>query len=266
MVRYRQEIVTSIFKVWPELKNLQPRAVSVAQCQEWASRHAAAYSGTRFNNAVDTLRGIFDKGIEQGLIFTNPVNGIAKVAPSRKRLELPSREEFTRVIAAMRSAGGAYSTSCADLAEFLAYSGCRIDESRHVRWSDIENDSIWVHGGADGTKGKESRKVPIIAPMRRLLDDLRSNPRYRRDDRFEYVLCVRECQKAIDRACAELGIKRFTHHDLRHLYATVCIESGIDIPTVSRWLGHKDGGALAMRTYGHLRDEHSQLMAARVTF
>jgi integrase len=37
------------------------------------------------------------------------------------------------------------------------------------------------------------------------------------------------------------------------------IESGVDIPTVSRWLGHKDGGALAMRVYGHLRQEHSDL-------
>jgi len=53
---------------------------------------------------------------------------------------------------------------------------------------------------------------------------------------------------------------------LRHLFATRCIESAVDIPTVSRWLGHKDGGALAMRTYGHLRDEHSQAMAAKVSF
>jgi len=35
---------------------------------------------------------------------------------------------------------------------------------------------------------------------------------------------------------------------LRHLFATRCIESGVDIPTVSRWLGHKDGGALAMKS------------------
>jgi site-specific recombinase XerD len=53
---------------------------------------------------------------------------------------------------------------------------------------------------------------------------------------------------------------------LRHLFATFCIEAGIDIPSVSKWLGHSDGGALAMRVYGHLRREHSQLMASRVTF
>ena len=80
------------------------------------------------------------------------------------------------------------------------------------------------------------------------------------------VVGVRECQKAIDSACRKLGITRFTHHDLRHLFATRCIESGVDIPTVSRWLGHKDGGALAMKTYGHLRDQHSTTMAQKVVF
>ena len=68
------------------------------------------------------------------------------------------------------------------------------------------------------------------------------------------------------RACKLVGVARITHHDLRHLFATRCIESGVDIPTVSRWLGHSDGGALAMRTYGHLRREHSAAMAQRVTF
>jgi len=68
------------------------------------------------------------------------------------------------------------------------------------------------------------------------------------------------------RACQEIGISRITHHDLRHLFATRCIESGVDIVTVSRWLGHKDGGALAMKTYGHLRNEHSQAMAQKVKF
>ena len=34
----------------------------------------------------------------------------------------------------------------------------------------------------------------------------------------------------------------------------------------SPWLGHKNGGALAMKTYGHLRNEHSQAMAQKVKF
>jgi integrase len=52
------------------------------------------------------------------------------------------------------------------------------------------------------------------------------------------IMRVFECQKSIDRAAKPAGAKRITHHDLRHLFATRCIENGVDSPTVSRWLGH----------------------------
>jgi hypothetical protein len=100
---------------------------------------------------------------------------------------------------------------------------------------------MWVHGDPlTGTKNWERRQVPIIPAMRRLLEDLRNNPRAVRDVKrlnANFVLAVTECQKAIDAACAKLGIKRAVHHDLRHLFATACFESGIDIPTVAKWLG-----------------------------
>ena len=80
------------------------------------------------------------------------------------------------------------------------------------------------------------------------------------------VLRVNECKGALASACKAVGVKRLTHHDLRHLFATRCIEAGVDIPTISKWLGHADGGALAMSTYGHLRQDHSDQQAAKVTF
>jgi hypothetical protein len=105
----------------------------------------------------------------------------------------------------------------------------------------------------------------MIPDIRHLLERIRSEK-----DEAEWlgnpVIGVRECQKAIDTACNKLQIERFTHHDLRHHFATRCTESGVVIPTVSRWLGHKDGGALAMKTYGHLRDQHSTAMAQKVVF
>lgn len=106
------------------------------------------------------------------------------------------------------------------------------------------------------------RQVPIIPAMRQLLNRLAESP-HKPDD---FVCNVGECEKALTRACKVTGVARITHHDLRHLFATVCIESGVDIPTVSRWLGHSDGGALAMKTYGHLRSEHSATMAKLVSF
>ena len=100
--------------------------------------------------------------------------------------------------------------------------------------------------------------------LRQLLEKMRAE---RPEESSEKpVMQVFECQKSIDRAAKLVGVKRIKHHDLRHLFATRCIEAGVDIPTVSRWLGHQDGGALCMKTYGHLRDEHSQREALKVTF
>ena len=82
----------------------------------------------------------------------------------------------------------------------------------------------------------------------------------------DFLFRIGECQKSIDAACQRASVARVTHHDFRHLFATVCIESGVDIPTVAAWLGHNDGGALAMKTYGHLRADHSQLAAQKVKF
>jgi len=69
------------------------------------------------------------------------------------------------------------------------------------------------------------------------------------------ILRIDSAKKSLATACEQLGFARFSHHDFRHFYATTCIESGVDIPTVSRWLGHSDGGALAMRVYGQLQVE-----------
>jgi hypothetical protein len=40
----------------------------------------------------------------------------------------------------------------------------------------------------------------------------------------------------------------------------------VDFKAIAGWLGHKDGGVLAAKTYGHLRNEHSAAMAQRMTF
>ena len=77
---------------------------------------------------------------------------------------------------------------------------------------------------------------------------------------------IDSAKKHLATACRNLGYLHFTHHDFRHFFATTCIESGVDIPAVSRWLGHKDGGALAMRVYGHFRQKPSFSVVKRVSF
>jgi integrase len=269
---YWHQIVEALLASWPELADSKIGRITATDCRDWAANYQPAVSATRFNNTVDCLRSIFGLGIKVGMIQTNPAAKLGKVKVRSKQLQLPSREQFTALVTSVRSAGGWCSKQCGDLVEFLAYSGCRLTEAGFVAWKDVDLDRgmIWIHGDPEHcTKNWERRLVPIIPAMRRLLDDLRAHPRAVRDPNRlngDYVLAVTECQKAIDAACNKLQITRFTHHRLRSVFATQCIESGIDIPTVAKWLGHKDGGALAMKTYGHLRAEHALQMAAKVTF
>ena len=79
-----------------------------------------------------------------------------------------------------------------------------------------------------------------------------------------YVLPQGIIRTGLAKACQRAGLRSLSHHDFRHMFTTRCIESGVDVPTVARWLGHQDGGALLARTYYHLVDDHSRNMAARV--
>ena len=118
-------------------------------------------------------------------------------------------------------------------------------------------------GGDKGTKNHESRVIPITNALRTHLLRIRGELQPKSHERISQIESAKKC---LGTACRRLGYPAFTHHDFRHFFATTCIESGVDIPTVSRWLGHKDGGALAMRIYGHLRQEHSNAMVKRVYF
>jgi integrase len=271
--RYYRECVKALRATWPDLDGLPLSKVKQDDCQAWAKRFLeAGYDEQFFNNTLAVLRAIFRAGgmtAQQDPTRTDAADkskGVRRRGIIPKKLVLPEPAQFERVIAEMKSSGARQSQDCADFARFLAYSGCRLSEAHGVLWSDVnlERGFITVRTAKRRLTGSEivDRQVPIIPPMRELLTRLAVSPHNPGDA----VCKVGECEKSMTRACKVTGVARITHHDLRHLFATVCIESGVDIPTVSRWLGHSDGGALAMKTYGHLRQQHSAVMAQRVTF
>jgi integrase len=55
-------------------------------------------------------------------------------------------------------------------------------------------------------------------------------------------------------------------HDLRHYFCSICVMAGIDFMTIAAWLGHKDGGILVGKVYGHLLDDHRRKAARLVNF
>ena len=265
--KYWRECLSALQKSWPGLNETEVRKITQGDCRKWARGYGKTVSPTRYNGAISVLRHVLNVAVEAGVVYSNAAAAVKRAPVRAKEIALPTIEKFNALIAEMRAGHSRDSINCADFASGLAFTGCRVSEAREIAWRDIELDAgeIVVRGDATtGTKNWELRRVPLIPDARALFQRMRSE---RLGEALDArVFLVGECQKSLDRACRIVGTDRITHHDLRHLFATICIESGVDVPTVSRWLGHKDGGALAMKTYGHLRREHSIAQAQRVTF
>ena len=254
----------------PFFAGLSVRNIARRQCDEWVSKRGCTIAPQTFAHELDTMRGVLGYAVEIGLRVDNPAAHIQRKPIRSKRPTVPTREQFRQLVAAIRESDGrpdsqAKAREGADLVELLAYSGCRLDEARNLRWSDVdfERDVFTVTGGERGTKNHETRTVPLNAALRRLLEQLRDEAGA---DARGFIVATRSARKCIDTATRRLGLPHLTHHTLRHFFATTAIESGGDIPTVAKMLGHKDGGALLMKTYGHLRQEHAFAVAKRIDF
>ena len=142
----------------------------------------------------------------------------------------------------------------------------RLNEALSLRWQDVNRSagSFTVTGGDRGTKNHEQRDVPLSAELRALIERLN-----RAQGKVAPAACILKtasARKCMETACRALALPCFHHHSLRHFFATCSIESGVDILTVATWLGHKDGGALLLKTYAHLQQGYSREQMKRVTF
>ncbi len=223
-----------------------------------------------------------DIALQRGAIHTNPLTvkpedgSRLKKRVERTKLTLPSFADVQRIFTQIENNGakGGWGQEAADFCRFMTYSGARVGEVATVTWESVNWDAKTIH-----IKGYKSQTSDRVIPLFADLEDLLKRVQERRKrtaavavngepvvEQSEQIFRIGEAQKSINTACAALGVARITHHDFRHLFATRCIEAGVDIPTISRWMGHADGGALAMKIYGHLQREHSDRMAAKVSF
>jgi integrase len=242
---YHREIEKIIRQEWPDLK-IPVDQVTDQDCVEFSKR-IARYSTPRYNGVVSAIRKIIP---------------IAKCIPRRKYIapekNVPTEDQYVRLLAALDVS---YRGHAALMVRFLAHTGLRVNEARQLRWEHVREDHIYAP--ANVTKNGLPRCVPFIAGTVDVLASLkRAKPGS--EKRNGFILPQAECRKTLRYACRLARIPHVTHHTFRHFYATRCIMSGVDIPTVAKWLGHLDGGALLLRTYSHLIDDHARLMAKRV--
>ena len=225
---------------------------------EWTRREAGAwwtkvglkYSSSVANKLHGLVRGMVRILVESGARTDDPTKDLGRMRQPKSKLTVPGIDQMRQMVASIAGAGKRGCVQSSRMVAFMAYSGVRKGEVGKLTWNDIGEQ--WVTVGADGnTKGGSFRQVPVSAPLREVLEGMRA------DNDKGRIFHMTSPRRALHSACEAVGVAPMRVHDLRHFYATFCIERGVDIPTVAKWLGHKDGGALAMRTYGHVRDDHS---------
>jgi len=251
----------------PAFLGLQIRNITAQHCEAWAVTRSQERSAATFKKELETMRGVFRYATAHGLIHRDPSKNIKCPKIRTKPPAVPTRSQFDAIIKTIRADGQGKGDDGANLVELLAYSGMRLNEARSLRWRDVDFDGgvFTVTGGDVGTKNHEHRTTPIFPDLLAFLNRLKEasgdvSP-------AAFIIKTASARKCMETACRKLELPHFrAHHCWRHFAATCAIESGVEIPTVAHWLGHKDGGALLMRTYSHLRMSHSIEQAKRVSF
>jgi integrase len=235
-------------------------------------RKLEAVSERTANLDLLILRNVLNAAVEDGHLRELPKIKMLDEAPSpKRRLLLP--EEFDRLLEGARKACEKNATQLIYYLRFLAFSGAREQEALRVRWADVDLVNERVAIGADGlAKNRESRTVEFNHQLGALLREMHEIrppdsswlfPSPQRGSRDEHAKSFRESLKLARKGA---GLEWLGFHDLRHYFCSVCVMAGIDFMTIAAWLGHKDGGILVGKVYGHLMDKHRQDAAKRVRF
>lgn len=186
-----------------------------------------------FNNLNNMFRfAKRNKIIKENVMeYVDPARHNNKIGQS---MTLSQQKEFLKVISTFKYK---------NLFKFYLLTGCRRSEALLIKWSDIDysNNTIFVKG----TKTYcAERKVPLFKQTKELLKNVPKTSEYIFPIQLNSLVCsFKRIQKKLS-----FNLKL---HELRHTFATRCLESGISIKVVQHWLGHSNM-ALTANIYSHV--------------
>ncbi len=243
-----------------------------------AKRKEKGVGNVTVNHNLIVLRNVLKKAIQYEYITVNPAMAIKQLKKDTKRKVFTSFEDINEVCTYLFNnlRGGKVSSKAI---QFMAFSGGRKTESFHVDWKDVD----WEFGRVwfNRTKSGVHRCVDFNPDLQSLLQGMWIEqgkpasgllfPSWRTPEEAAPLKDVRNAiTKAIEQVNTarkkqgQLPMKHFCHHDLRHHFASRCVMAGIDFKTIAEWLGHRDGGMLVAKIYGHLAPGHGKTQAIKL--
>lgn len=238
-------------------------------------------SGRAYNtmkNIYRLLSSIMRCAFEEGLIVKNPCRKIKIRCTENSKQRVLSRDEQDMVKCAALRAN--------NLSTLLSmYTGLRLGEVCGLKWSDIDwqERTITVNrtvqrvsqNATDSYNPKtilmigtpkslhSHRVVPVPAFLLALLQK-----QFKSKMEHYYIFSdspiavdPRTVQRRFKRLVGQLGVEDAHFHTLRHTFATRLLELGVDVKTVSDFLGHKSAKT-TLDYYAHsLIDQQRRAMA-----
>ena len=269
----------------PEIGKIPLNKLSQSDMQQFYAKEKTGgrklYAETLGKGLSDrTIRAIhancrtaLQRAVQDGLIRTNPAVG-CKLPPKKAReMQVLTQNEILRFLHQAKDEGY-YELFLLELG-----TGMRRGEILALKWSDlnfatgelrIERQVYIIKAEViiSAPKTKASVRtvilpqslVKILAEYRKSVDSEWMFPSPLDNSRPRNPSSVRKrLQLILERA----GCKKVRFHDLRHTFATMALEHGMDVKTLSATIGHVSS-ATTLDIYSHITDTMQRQAAVRI--
>lgn len=201
-----------------------------------------------FLNYYKCLKAFFKWCVKRGYFEGNPIEEIEKPRLEKKLPKHITKQEALLVLDHAFNGKWPYRfLRYRNRAVFglMIYAGIRANEVLNLKLGDIDlkNNIISINCG----KGGKDRVVPICSRLNVVLNAyLKDRDRLNKNSVYLFTSLKGEgkftyngLRKTVSEIKKRSGIK-FSCHRLRHTFATMMLESGCDLFTLSKMLGHSD--------------------------
>ncbi len=253
-----------------EIQKLYKDLLETGRLRKKQRRKHPGLSGSTVRGVHIMLHGALDRAVKERLLIRNPADSCVVPKVQHQEMKTLQPEDLKAYLDAAERRNA--------LAMFYLelVSGIRKGELVALQWADLDVEQRTISVSKQATKD-ETGSLVVTRPKTENSVRLISIPQ-------EAVeLLVREHAKHPDnpwlfpssrtgamylatlhqRILKDAGLEHLRFHDLRHTFATLALQNGVDIKTVSAMLGHYDAG-FTLRTYTHTtrqkQDEAAQTM------
>ena len=217
-------------------------------------------SAKTVRNINQIICSALNLAIEQRLILTNPADACALPKLEHREMKTLPVEQLTSFLREAKESG-VFEMYYIELA-----TGLRRGELLGLKWSDIdlEHGSLRVQrqiARIDGEiveaplKTKNAyRTLPLSADA---IDVLKTQEKKCGNSQYVFPsptggpISPDSVLHMLHRVLKRAGLPKVRFHDLRHTFATLALQNGVDIKTVSGMLGHFSAG-FTLDTYAHV--------------